>query len=538
MYTRLGVGWIHLVLATGTCVACGESTRNDSGDAAGGPSSTVSSDGSNAGSGSSSSDGEPTTVGLFPDGGGGLANGSSGSQGGNGGSAVTAGTLGGTGGVGGVGDTNSAGGVGATDGTTGPVASGDCEFTVEHAASPAIPTVRIVTWSTDLADVIEAHIEVGPETSGEVWSVPVDLNEPEFRTLLVGLKGKVAFTFRVVATSATSTCTSPDYGFRNDPLPEWVPTFENAVQVGGGAEGFIVTTSRLATVDEAGPQKPPSAFILDADGYVVWWTPDQRENITAARISWDAKSVWYVSAAQGSVFNVSMDGLTTNEIAASNRAHHDLAPLPEGGVATLLGATDDEPAALVEIQPDGTMVTIVSDLADLYVADTYDPQSIQYHPDADSFTLSDSGAGKFVMVKRNGELVWQLGGDSPLGDSFELTNLGFWTGNLGHHLTAEGHLLFYNKGSGDPSIGSVSDMLLDEADWTATQTWNHVGGPNDSLGDVQRLPNGNTLIALSGYGIIREVTPAGDEVQRWYTSVANSFGYTNWRSSLYGPPLR
>jgi hypothetical protein len=53
------------------------------------------------------------------------------------------------------------------------------------------------------------------------------------------------------------------------------------------------------------------------------------------------------------------------------------------------------------------------------------------------------------------------------------------------------------------------------------------------LGDVQRLPNGNTLITYSTSGIIEEVTSSGDLVQ---TISANSFGYTSFRETLYGPP--
>jgi hypothetical protein len=63
------------------------------------------------------------------------------------------------------------------------------------------------------------------------------------------------------------------------------------------------------------------------------------------------------------------------------------------------------------------------------------------------------------------------------------------------------------------------------------------------LGDVQRLPNGNTLLTYSsgidpegsGYrGIFHEVTQAGVLVQS--LTREQTVGYSHFRESLYGPP--
>ena len=72
---------------------------------------------------------------------------------------------------------------------------------------------------------------------------------------------------------------------------------------------------------------------------------------------------------------------------------------------------------------------------------------------------------------------------------------------------------------------------------TATQLWSYTTADARSfvLGDVQRLPNGNTLVIYSVAGIMQEVSPTGDLVQ---TLSAGSFGYANFRETMYGPPLR
>jgi hypothetical protein len=54
------------------------------------------------------------------------------------------------------------------------------------------------------------------------------------------------------------------------------------------------------------------------------------------------------------------------------------------------------------------------------------------------------------------------------------------------------------------------------------------------LGDVERLPNGNTLITYSDTGVIYEVTETEDLVQS--LTASQNFGYSSFRKTLYGPP--
>jgi len=57
---------------------------------------------------------------------------------------------------------------------------------------------------------------------------------------------------------------------------------------------------------------------------------------------------------------------------------------------------------------------------------------------------------------------------------------------------------------------------------------------SNTLGDVQRLPGGNTLVTYSSDGKIVELDPSWKEVQTFSVRV----GYTSWRPTLYGPPAR
>ena len=235
-----------------------------------------------------------------------------------------------------------------------------------------------------------------------------------------------------------------------------------------------------------------------------------------------------------------MDGMTVTDYSnTAPMAHHDFTVLPGGGFATMLGrrglATGH---SIIEVKADGTVIPVVTDLGTLYQAGFY-PNAIHYFPPDDSFTMSDRARNLFVKFKRNGALVWQLGGSNPVGKSYALVGLDQWTINHGHHLTADGHfLLFNNFGVATDSSGSATpralEVLLDDAAGTATKTWEYqfTTAYTAALGDVERLPNGNVLVTCMG--LVSEIDRSGAVVQ----SFQYGFGYVDFRTSLYGPPPR
>jgi hypothetical protein len=56
------------------------------------------------------------------------------------------------------------------------------------------------------------------------------------------------------------------------------------------------------------------------------------------------------------------------------------------------------------------------------------------------------------------------------------------------------------------------------------------------LGDVERLPNGNTLVDFGTGDQFHEVTSSGTLVQQIKANV--SFGFMEKRASLYGPSTK
>jgi hypothetical protein len=81
-----------------------------------------------------------------------------------------------------------------------------------------------------------------------------------------------------------------------------------------------------------------------------------------------------------------------------------------------------------------------------------------------------------------------------------------------------GHFLLYDNGvSNTPGASRAVEYAVDESAKTATMVWQYVPQPsvfNQFTGSVQRLANGNTVVAWTNFGLIDEVAPSGALVNR------------------------
>ena len=107
--------------------------------------------------------------------------------------------------------------------------------------------------------------------------------------------------------------------------------------------------------------------------------------------------------------------------------------------------------------------------------------------------------------------------------------------NHGHHLLEDGTFVLFNNGYTD--VSHVFEFRLEESAgaFTATLVKDYAGdASSDNLGDVQRLPGGNTLVIYATDRKIVELDENWNEVQTLSVRV----GYASFRPTLYGPPLR
>jgi len=434
-------------------------------------------------------------------------------------------------------------GEGGLAGDSGP---STCSFTVAAALSTKIQTVGVVTWSVDLPGLQSAHLEFGPTVSYGM-TAPVDLNAADHRTLLLGMKQARTYHYRIVAESSSSECASPDYTLTTG----WLLTGLPRIMVVGKSSarplygGFLLTGQYLPV-----PPGGMPAYIADADGELVWAYPFVRD-VTGARMSHDGQYVWLNNAntpsTQGAVVHrVAMDGTSDEDLSDKLAGlNHQLAVLPDESVVFYAynpSGCDD----VKEYSPaTGAVRTIVNTGAAQGDYGACHIVNIQYWQEDDTLVFSDRDNQMIVKIRRrDGATVWTLGGPYP-------TIAGiYWVGaQHSVDLLGTGRLLIFNNNmgsvaSGPPGTGDGSiaiELSLDLTAMTAAEVWSYKadpGIPNDILGDVQRLPNGNTLVAYSTKGVLHEVAPDGTLLQEWTWPLGASFGYIEKRATLYGPPPR
>lgn len=427
------------------------------------------------------------------------------------------------------------------DGTS--AARGDCTFDVSYQLSPEIATVGIVDWSTDM-DLRRARVEFGLKDQALSLSAPVQVESDQegFRTLLLGMKGSSTYSFRIVAEGEQDECVSRKFELTTGPIPNAVPRIDTqAFGTTPSEPGFVITSSGLGSIgigsmpDEVGSP----IFIFDNDGDIVWYWLQAPASTGRALMDWEGQNMWMMSVnvggGMGRVDRVSMDGLDfERDVAGLEEGHHDFTVLPGGIVAAIAHVGDC--SGILERHPDGRIDMVVENVSTLYEpggsvfggARECHPNSILYHPADDTYTLSDRNSNTFVKFARDGTLIWQLGGGDPIGNHFRAS----WSVNHGHQVLENGNFLLFSNGTGSSS--TVLEFELDESTWTATEVWRYNNGLGSfTLGDVQRLPGGNTLITYSNAGVIFEVDEAGDSVKEFVT---DSLGYAMHRPSLYGPP--
>jgi Arylsulfotransferase (ASST) len=115
------------------------------------------------------------------------------------------------------------------------------------------------------------------------------------------------------------------------------------------------------------------------------------------------------------------------------------------------------------------------------------------------------------------QIVWQLGG---IQNEFTFVDdpLGGFDGQHTARILPNGHLLIFDNGwTHSPPTSRAVEYALDIARKTATMVWQYSASPpifNDYTGSVQRLANGNTVVAWTRKGIVDEVRPDGTLVSR------------------------
>lgn len=419
-----------------------------------------------------------------------------------------------------------------------PTPRAACNIVATGEVSPKIATVGIVTFTSDVP-VESAKIEFRNVAGGETSVAPVDVEADDYRTLLLGMKPNSTYTYKVIINDS---CSSVERTLTTGNVPvQAVQKIPRISKVGrGGMPGFYVVSVYSGDTH---------SVILDQDGDIVWYgagaTASNFDSTSRSRMDWEGKYMWSIAAnatpgGEGAVRRVSMDGLEeTTILLGTGNPHHDLVAVPGGTVTFIAHQEQGECSRIVEFGPDGAMKEIVADINTIYdpAKAGCHPNSISYNLDDDTYVVGDRNANLFVKLSRDGQVIWQLGGERPRGASF--SGGMEWNVNHGHHLfEQDGQLRFLLFSNGQGGSSYVIELALNEDRMTAEQLWRGVVASTPVMGDVQRLPNGNTLVALTTAGTIAEIEPGTTDSVQEFRITGGQVGYVDYRATLYGIPAK
>jgi hypothetical protein len=425
---------------------------------------------------------------------------------------------------GGAGGSSEAGAAGQSVGASpSGGAGGTSPFQVEvHLASEESPkapsTVGIVTWSSLQGEPSAASIEFGLTTDYGM-SAPVDADSGDLRTVLVGMKPERTYHFRIVAEVGAESLVSEDYTLTTGSAPDASVLSPVDFQVLLDEErepGFIIT-SYWNNQSQSG-----MVFILDSDGDIVWWYDSEIDiGVGKAAMSDDGRDLWMINGAASQndpLRRVGMDGLNPQTYTSVNGSH-DIVPV-EGSVMAFVALF-----TAAEVDRSGPLQTILPPLE----INTIPP------PHINALAYNKTLATYLVSNLTEDVYIFPRAGATPetttLLTSIIGPNSGWGGAQHGVQLLSNNHLLlFANQESNDPTASTAIEYDLD----TGQEVWryesDHYSG---NFGNVQRLPNGNTLVNYSNVGVIHEVTADGVKVLEITTNPY--LGYASWRPDLYRP---
>ena len=326
------------------------------------------------------------------------------------------------------------------------------------------------------------------------------------------MKTSRLYHFRITATAAAGECRSDDYTIMTGPIANGLQkptvTTSNASALAGG---FLVTGQHATNAGMSSAQ----AYILDADGDYVWWMAVTND-VSGARMSYDGTHMWInsvnVPSGTARVHRVGMDGLTDEDLSSQFTGQsHQLTVLPDETIAFYAygsnGCYD-----IKERAPNGTVRTIVNAQVALRTTGDCHLNNIQYSQPDDTLVFSDLNHNQVAKVKRSdGSTVWILNGTTAT-----LTGATWIGGEHGLHLVDLTHILLFNNNINGTGGSNALDFLLDPTARTVARIWSYTASPAINvqiMGDVQRLPNGNTVIGYSTKGALHEVSSSGTVLQ-------------------------
>jgi hypothetical protein len=327
-------------------------------------------------------------------------------------------------------------------------------------------------------------------------------------------------------------------------------------------DGFLVLSRFDKTSSEA--------FVLTGEGAVVWRShdPGGGRKINRARLALDGRSVLHAANDRERLTDlgiVTRTDLETGEVLSETRTveqHHDFVERPDTNAISWLswgygearlglspiplatdvlrtapeGSSEEAPTQIFDFltdYPEPPFWSCAHMGFDHFAPNHYEwshSNSLTYLADEDAYFILVRYWDALLKIHGDGTLAWQLGG--------RFSDLSMSADDAFHHphmseVWPGGMLVFDNGDHSDFPVSGAVEYAWDEDTGTAWKVWEYrdpEGRFISYLGDAQRLPGGNTLIAWGPLGRLTEVTPQGRVV--WELMTDGTVGRVTWVDHL------
>jgi hypothetical protein len=379
-----------------------------------------------------------------------------------------------------------------------------------------LQTLIRVSWD-QLADA-EAYVEFSVDPGVWLHSPPATAAAGAAEALLLGAPYDVDITFHVVNDFGDGPLTSEQQTAQTGPAPEGLiaPTLLTAVEADWDPTLQYVL---VGSSDDRG-----WTTIVDRQARVVWarQTPGLAATLYA-RPSYDGRdllidhnSYWAIfdDGAASQVVRMKIDG-TELAVHDTPGLHHPFLELDDGTL--VWGAADGLNETVEKLLPDGTREQIW-DCADFHDATGtvgYCQSNTLFWSEADdTFLFSLYSDETIVEIDHATGETLRWFGHVPGAWSFDPPEAAFhW--QHGGHTTEAGTLITSSHVDATSDECVVREYELDEASETLVEIWSFgvgLGVEAATMGEVHRLPGGNTLHNYGDGGRLREVLPDGTVV--------------------------
>jgi hypothetical protein len=425
------------------------------------------------------------------------------------------------------------------------------------SADPTLSDAAQIAFAPAPADSVRAHYvsSDGSDTGASPWFLGADGN-----LALLGLRAATTYTISLEVRRNGTAVTGTGTSYSTPGLPPAIAGVTLALISGTPLASGYTLASMVA------PDNHGYLIAFDGTGNVRWFHDFGQIYVQEAKQQTNGDFTVYVGNSfgdnpyTGAFVELTPQGDSVRTILATGSPYtdgHELQVVSDSKgnrVADYLfgydirgidqsaygGGTNDQIAGhqLVRIAASGAVDTVFQGWGYWTQADKVDPptndQSID-HPNSIDFDLD---GGLIVSYRNLGAIIkldpvthavlWQFGGTR---NQFSFINdpLNGFGGQHSVRVLPNGHFLIFDNGvTHSPQSSRAVEYAVDQAAKTATLVWQYAPSPalfNEFTGSVQRLVNGNTVIAWTNSGLIDEVSPSGTLIDRM--QLENSPGAPN-----------